>query len=115
MDSELWSMLIKIGIVLPLIIILINISLKYGGNKFQNMRNGKFIKIMERMSLSKDNNLLVAKIGKKGYVLASTNGKIEILMELSEDELSDIESSKSIPQYKSVKEIMEKLKLKKGR
>ena len=113
MDTEFWFMLIKIIIFLPLILCLIYLFIKYGGNKLQNIQSGKYIKVIERVSLSKENNLLVLKIGKKGYVLSSTHGKVEIMMELSEDELLKVESNNSIKEYKNIKEVIEKLKSKK--
>lgn len=113
MDSQFFLMLIKIIIFLPLIIFLIYLFVKYGGNKLQDIQSGKYIKIIERVPLSKENNLLIIKIGEEGYVISSTQNKIEIMMELSEEELLKAESNNSIKEYKSIKEIFEKLKSKK--
>lgn len=113
MDSQFFLMLIKIIIFLPLIIFLIYLFIKYGGNKLQDIQSGKYIKIIERVPLSKENNLLIIKIGEEGYVISSTQNKIEIMMELSEEELLKAESNNSIKEYKSIKEIFEKLKSKK--
>ncbi|WP_374119111.1 flagellar biosynthetic protein FliO [Clostridium sp. OS1-26] len=105
-------MFLKIVIFLPFILILIYISMKYGGSKLQNIQNGKYIKILERAPISKENSLLVVKIGQKGYVMASTNGKIEIISELSQEEIIEVEASKAIPQYKDLKDFYEKTGLK---
>jgi flagellar protein FliO/FliZ len=54
------------------------------------------MKILDRMPLSKENSLLITKIGEKGYVISSTQNRVEILKELDEDELRKIEESKII-------------------
>ncbi|AKN33960.1 flagellar biosynthesis protein FliZ [Clostridium carboxidivorans P7] len=113
MDLQFWVMLFKIIICLPFVLILIYISVKFGGNKLQNIQSGKYIKILERTPISKENSLLVVKIGNKGYVLSSTAGKISIISELDEDEISNIEVSKTIPQYVDFKDFYSKLKFKK--
>lgn len=113
MDLQFWVMLFKIIICLPFVLILIYISVKFGGNKLQNIQNGKYIKILERTPISKENSLLVVKIGGKGYVLSSTVGNISIISELNEDEILSVEASKTIPQYADFKDFYRKLKLKK--
>lgn len=112
MDSNFWSMIFEIVIFLPFIIFLIYLTLKFGGGKLQGMQNGRYIKVYERTAISKENNLLVVQMGQKGYVLASANGKIEILKELDEDELREVVSQKSIPQYANIKELYKKINLK---
>ncbi|KZL94147.1 flagellar biosynthetic protein FliO [Clostridium magnum] len=133
MDLQFLWMLFKIIIFLPFILLLIYISIKYGGNKLQDIQNGRYIKILERAAISKENALLVVKIGEKGYVMSSVTGKLEIVSELEKEEISKIESARVIPQYESLKDfyeksgfknfcdktnlttVYEKLKIKKGR
>lgn len=109
MDSSFWLMLLKIIIFLPAVLILFYLSIKYGGSRLQQLQNGKLIKVLERVPLSKENSLVVVRIGKKGYVLTSSNGRVEKLLELSEEELLEIESTKELPQYSSLKEAYEKV------
>lgn len=113
MDMQFWWMLFKVVVFLPFILMLIYITMKYGGNKLQDIQNGKFIKVLERTAISKENNLLVVKIGQNGYVMSSTNGKIEILLELSQAEIAAAEESRTIPQYRDLKDFYEKVGLKK--
>lgn len=108
MDSQVWMMLFKIIIFLPFILLLIYISAKYGGNKLQDMQNGRYIKILERASISKENTLIVVKMGEKGYVMASTSGKIEVISEMDKDEVLKVEASRNIPQYDNLKDFYEK-------
>lgn len=109
MDSSFWFMILKIIIFLPLVLMIFYISVKFGGNKLQVLQNGKFIKVLERVAISKENSLLVVKIGQKGYILTSSNGKVEKLMELEECELANIETAKELPQYTSLVDIYEKV------
>ncbi|GAA0746228.1 flagellar biosynthetic protein FliO [Clostridium oceanicum] len=106
MDFEILWMFLKIVIFIPFIVILIYLSLKYGGGKLQKFQNGKYIKILERVPISKENSIILAKIGDKGYVMSSTHGRMEIMTELTEKEVLDIEKAKqeSIPQYDSLKD-----------
>lgn len=113
MDLNFWLSFGKIIIFIPFIVFLIYLSLKYGGNKIQSMQSGKYIRIYERVTLSKENTLVVVKMGDKGYILASSQGKIEILNEVSEEELSKIQISQQIPEFASLKEFYKKMKTKK--
>ena len=97
-DGEFWMLLIKIIAFLPLILILLYLSLKYGGNKLQKLQNGKYMKILDRIALSKENTIVVVKIGEKAYAISSSSNKIEVLFELPKEEIIFIESSKEIPQ-----------------
>lgn len=113
MDLQFLTTLFKLIVFLPFIIILIYISIKYGGGKLQDLQKGKYMKILDRLSLSKENNILVVKIGEKAYVVSSTQGKIEILFEVPEEDIFKIECSREIPEYHSIKDLINKLKSKK--
>lgn len=117
METEAIKMVLQLFLLLPFIIILIYLSLKFGGAKLQNMQNGNFIKVIEKVALTKENFIMLIKLGDKGYVMSSTKEKSEILYELSYEELALIESKKSLPEYKDfnefLKELFKKLKLKK--
>lgn len=108
MDLQFLWMFLKIIIFLPFILLLIYISVKYGGNKLQDIQNGKYVKVLERTPVSKENSLLVVKIGDKAYVMSSTANKVDILVELEKEEISKIETSKVIPEYTSFKEFYKK-------
>lgn len=110
MDLQFLWMVIKIIIFLPFILALIYLSMKYGSKKLQTMQNGKYIKVLERTPLSKENSLIVAKIGGKGYVLSSTTSKIDILFEMKEEELLQLETTEKIPEFATLKDMIEKFK-----
>ncbi len=113
MDLEFWTLLFKIIIFLPFIIFLLYLSLKYGGNKLQKLQNGRYMKVMDRISLSKDNSIVVVKIGEKAYAVSSSSKEINILFELPKEEISRIELIKDLPQYEDMKQLFKKHVLKK--
>jgi flagellar biogenesis protein FliO len=61
------------------------------GTKVNSNNNNKYIKVIERVQVSKENTVLVVKIGKKGYVMTSSTGHMGKLSELSEEEINLIE------------------------
>ncbi|AGK97764.1 flagellar biosynthetic protein FliO [Clostridium pasteurianum] len=103
-------MILKLVVALLVILPLIYISIKYGGNKLQNMQNGNYMKVLERLTLTKENSLLVIKIGEKGYVFSSCGNKLEILMELGSEEIKKIQESKTVTQYKNFNEFYKDFK-----
>ncbi len=114
MDLQFWTMLLKIIIFLPLIIMLIYISIKYGGTKFQSAQNGKYLKIVERIQISKENSILLVKIGNKAYVMSSSASNVQVIYELTEEELKELDENKlnKPSEYEFLKKISDKLKVK---
>lgn len=110
--GDFLTMILELLISLPFVLGLIYISLKLGGNKLQKLQNGKFIKIIERVAVTKENILVVAKIGEKGYIITSSSAGLQILRELEDKELIQLEQTKSIPQYDSLKDFYKNFKLK---
>lgn len=109
---DTFSVVVRLILALLVILPLIYLSLKFGGNKLQNVQNGNYMKVLEKLSVSKENSLLVIKIGDQGYIFASTGTKMEIIQELTEKQISEIEKSKQITQYKNVNEFLTDFKSK---
>lgn len=107
MDGQIWLMLLKIIIFLPFVLLLIYISAKFGGSKLQSIQNGRYIKVLERVPLSKENNLMVVKIGEKGYIMSSTQGKVEILMDMNDGEIQKVQNPHEISQYTAYEALKE--------
>ncbi|KYH35611.1 hypothetical protein CLTEP_00040 [Clostridium tepidiprofundi DSM 19306] len=111
-DLQLWKMVIEIVIFLPFIIFLIYFVGKYGSNKFQNIQNGKIIKILERVPISKDNSLLIVKIADKYYLISSSNGSVEVLFEIESDYIANSNINVSNRNL-SIQEVLKRIKGKK--
>lgn len=115
MNFELVGMFIKLILALGVTLGLMFLSFKLMGTKLDAINNNKYVRVIERVQLTKENTILIVKIGKKGYVMTSTAGHMEKLSELSEEEINIIEENKK----KAAKEINENynkilLKLKKS-
>lgn len=106
------SMIGQLVAALVIIIVLIYLTLKFGGKKFQAIQNNNYLKVLERISLSKDNSMMVVKIGEKAFVFTSTNNSIEMLMEIDKDDIEKIEKSKILPEYKNMNEFLQDIKKK---
>jgi len=113
-DGEFWILIFKIIIFLPFILVLMYLSLKYGSTKLQKLQDGKYMKILDRVALSKDNSVVVVKIGAKAYAVSSSSREIRILFELPPEEVVGIENSKEIPQLEDMKKLFAKHIMKKG-
>jgi len=113
MDGEFLILIFKIIIFLPFILFILYLSLKYGGTKLRKLQDGRYMKVLDRISLSKENSIVVVKIGGKAYAISSSSKEIHILFELPKEEILQIESIKEIPQYADMKELFKKHILKK--
>ncbi|OPJ63268.1 flagellar biosynthetic protein FliO [Clostridium oryzae] len=108
---ESLKMVLQICLFLPFILLLVYVTLRLGGSTFKKVQDGRFIKLHEKVMLSKENSLFVAQIGERGYIISSTNGRIEILKELTEEELCKAIEKQQIPQYKNLQEFVKNFKL----
>jgi len=84
MNSQVGITLIKILIFFPLVIGLI-LWLGKVAEKFNQGGKKSTMKIVERLQVSKDNSLLIVRIGEKFYLVTSTLGKIEIIREVEDE------------------------------
>jgi len=106
MDLNFFGMFVQLILALGVTLGLIFLTFKLMGTKINSINNNKYIKVVERVQVSKENTILVVKIGKKGYVITSTTGHMGKLSELSEDEIDLIEEEKK----KAAEEITENYK-----
>lgn len=94
MDLEFLKMLMQLLIALGVTLGIMFLSYKILGTKVESINNNKYIKVIERTQISKDNAILIVKVGKKGYVMANSSNSVEKLSELSEEEINEIEENK---------------------
>ena len=91
---EFFTMFIQLIIALGITLGLMFLSFRVIGTKVNKINDNKYIKVIERVQVTKENNILVVKIGKKGYVMTSAAGHMEKLSELSEEEIMEIQENK---------------------
>lgn len=116
MDYEFIKMMIQIVIFLPFILFLIYLSLKVGGGKVQSLQNGKYIKVLEKINVSKEGNIILVKIGQEYHIMTSTNNEIKEISVLSKEESLKYEMDKKLSdqEFKVYKDKLKRL-IKKGR
>jgi flagellar protein FliO/FliZ len=78
--------------MLPIVIVLIYVTLKFGGKYMNSMSNSKLIKVVERVQLSQNSFLAVVIIDNKPYVVSSGDKGINILKELDESTLENMKN-----------------------
>ena len=86
----IFTLIVSMIIIFALMIILF----KYANKGINGNLNKKYVKVIERVQISKDGYILVVKVGKKGMVLSTSTGHTEKLQELTEEELAEIEEAK---------------------
>lgn len=82
MDLSFVMNILKLIFILPFILFLIYISIKYGGKYMNNLNNGGIIRVHERVPLSQNTFISVITIGDKPYIVSNGERGAEILMEL---------------------------------
>jgi flagellar protein FliO/FliZ len=106
MDFNFFGMFVQLILALGVTLGLMFLTFKLMGKKVNSINNSKYVKVIERVQVSKENTILVVKIGKKGYVMSSSTGHMGKLSELSEEEVNLIEEEKK----KAAEEITENYK-----
>lgn len=94
MDFEFFGMIVRLILALVFTLGLMLLSFKLMGKKIDATNNNKYIKVIERVQITKENAILIVKIGEKGYVMTSSAGHMEKISELSEEEIRIIEEAK---------------------
>ena len=95
MDWNLLLDFLKLAILLPVIIFLIYITLKYGSKYSAKFNTNKIIKVIERVPLGQNTYISVVTIGDKPYVISSGDKGAQILLELDEKLFEDCMKDKS--------------------
>lgn len=102
--ADLLLEFIKVIIALAIILLMIYLLAKFGNKTMDSPGRSKQIKVIEKAQISKENSIMIVKIRGKGYVMSCNPKKVEILDEISKEEIEDIEEE----QKKSREEMMNK-------
>lgn len=101
MDKTLIEYLINIIVVVPVVVIFIVISLRLSKSSVDKLNSGSYVKIIEKLNLSKESSIYVIKMGDTGCVAIVSSGNTEIIKELDEEELKEIIENKK-EKYKAL-------------
>ena len=96
MDSNFFIDFLKMIVLLPVILMLIYITLKYGSKYMGKFTGGKVIKVHERVPLGQNVFLSVVTIGDKPYVVTNGEKGAHILLELNEDIIKKYEINQGL-------------------
>lgn len=110
---EFSYMLFKLVVALIIVFALMVLIFKYANKGINDGFNKKYVKVIDRVQISKDSYIVIIKMGNKGMILATSTGHTEKLEELSEEQISQIEIEKQQAFKKmnnKYEEILEKTK-----
>lgn len=94
MDFDFFKTFAQLIFALGITFGLMFLCFKLMGTKIDTINKNKYVKVIDRVQVTKENSILIVKIGNKGYVMTSTSGRMEKLSELSEEEIKSIEEDK---------------------
>ena len=101
MDLEFIGICIRLICSLGAVLLLIFIMFKLFGGKVNDINDRKYMKILDRMQVTKECSLVIIKVGEKVYLMSSSTKGLEKIDELCEEEVEIIQNKKQ----ESLKEI----------
>lgn len=94
MSFDFIYMIIKLIFALSVVLGLLYIVSKASFSKINIINEKKYIKVLERVQISKDTYICIIKIGKKAQVISISSGNVEKLQDLSPEEVLEVEKNK---------------------
>ncbi|NMS89661.1 FliO/MopB family protein [Clostridioides difficile] len=104
--------LLKILICIPIILILIVLSLKISQGSLLKKYNDKYVKILDIVSINKNNSIIILKVGEEGCIVASSSSSMNKIKDLTKEEISKIEADIKERNFKIQDFKMERIKTK---
>ncbi|MGL5693370.1 MAG: hypothetical protein ACRCXA_04780 [Peptostreptococcaceae bacterium] len=94
MDKSLIEYLINVLVFTPFVLLLVVLSIKMSKRNIEKFTSNKYVQVLERINVSKDNNIYLLKTGDTGCVVMSSHNHTEKIKDLSEEEIEQILLSK---------------------
>ena len=113
MDFSFLIDVFKILILLPLVLALVYISLKYGNKYFNKLQSSKVIKVYERVPIGQNVFLSIVTIAGKPYLITNGEKGAQILLELDENVLQQYQINQELENLalnNSIVSFIEKIK-----
>ena len=118
MFKILGNILTLVGLILTVgkILVLAYVCSKYIGRSMVGYSSSPNMKVVDRIALGQDKSLVIAKVGAKYFLLGVSSASINMLKEISPEELGTLAQTENkeavgVPQFKSVfSDLLSKMK-----
>ena len=90
MNNTFLEFIINLIVLVPVVVILIFISLRLSKKSLIKIGSGSYVKVLEKINLSKDICLYVIKSGNTGCIIVTSNNNTQVIKKLNEDEINEI-------------------------
>lgn len=101
-------LVIKLIFALIVVFGLMIIAIKYSNKGVNKINSRKYVKVIDRVQISKESFIVILKIGEKGLVLLTSTNHTEKLEELTNEEIELIEKNKQ-EGYEEMTKVFEKI------
>ena len=90
MNNTFLEFIINLIVLVPVVVLLIFISLRLSKKSLIKIGSGSYVKVLEKINLSKDICLYVIKSGNTGCIIVTSNNNTQVSKKLNEDEINEI-------------------------
>ena len=90
MNNTFLEFIINLIVLVPVVVLLIFISLRLSKKSLSKIGSGSYVKVLEKINLSKDICLYVIKSGNTGCIIVTSNNNTPVIKKLNEDEINEI-------------------------
>lgn len=90
MNNTFLEFIINLIVLVPVVVLLIFISLRLSKKSLSKIGSGSYVKVLEKINLSKDICLYVIKSGNTGCIIVTSNNNTQVIKKLNEDEINEI-------------------------
>ena len=101
MNNTFLEFIINLIVLVPVVVLLIFISLRLSKKSLIKIGSGSYVKVLEKINLSKDICLYVIKSGNTGCIIVTSNNNTQVIKKLNEDEINEIIEMKNQHNYLS--------------
>ena len=90
MNNTFLEFIINLIVLVPVVVLLIFISLRLSKKSLIKIGSGSYVKVLEKINLSKDICLYVIKSGNTGCIIVTSNNNTQVIKKLNEGEINEI-------------------------
>ena len=90
MNNTFLEFIINLIVLVPVVVLLIFISLRLSKKSLSKIGSCSYVKVLEKINLSKDICLYVIKSGNTGCIIVTSNNNTQVIKKLNEDEINEI-------------------------